>query len=351
MSKKVLFVNSSLTAGGSERVMAILANEFANLNYNVSMVLVRNSNKENYSVNKNVEVIRLKYKFKNSFMKIVERVFKLRKLMKKNKYDVIISFTHKINTLVLFSAMGLKNSIIVSERCDPKQFSKLNRQIDNFFYRKAKYIVLQTELVRRDYPNFLQTKMVVIPNPVIENHSQSFQGKIKNKIVSAGRLVEQKNFSMLIEAFSKIVNKHDYQLYIYGEGVLRKQLEEKIKDLHLEDKVFLPGYVSNVDDLIKDAKIYVCSSNYEGISNSMLEAMVMGIPTISTDCPVGGSAMMIKDHENGILIPVNDCESLVKAMLEIIEDNDLAHKLSSNSKKIIERLDSKKIVKEWEKLI
>ena len=83
----------------------------------------------------------------------------------------------------------------------------------------------------------------------------------------------------------------------------------------------------------------------------MLEAMAMGIPTISTNCPVGGAAMMIKDHENGILIPVGDCEKLTSAMLEIIEDDELANKLSNNSKKIINDINSTQIAKKWEKLI
>ena len=157
---------------------------------------------------------------------------------------------------------------------------------------------------------------------------------------------------MLIDAFKEVSTKYnDYKLYIYGEGPLRKHLEDKIKKYDLENKVFMPGYVDNVNELMNDAKVYISTSNYEGISNSMLEALAMGIPTICTDCPVGGAAMFIKDHKNGILIPVGNKETLVESMEEIIEMKDLENELSKNSVVIKEELNIQKIFKKWEELI
>ena len=352
MKKKILFVNSTLTAGGSEKVMTILANEFLKLDYDVDMVLIRESKKENYFVDKKINLIRFNYKNSNKVLKIVERIIKLRKLIKNNKYDTIISFMHEINSQVLVSSLGLKTNVIVSERCDPasRNVSKLVSSFENNIYRLAKYVVLQTEQIKKQYPKYLQKRFVVIPNP-ISNNIPIYNGPRANKIVSAGRLSPQKNFNLLIDAFKDISSKYDFKLYIYGDGILKRDLESKIKEYNLQDRIFLPGYVSNVDEIIKDAKIYVCSSNYEGISNSMLEAMAMGIPTISTDCPVGGSRMMINDHENGILIPVNNKEKLINAMVEILEDEKLFCTLSENGKKINDRLNSRKITLEWEKLL
>ena len=114
--------------------------------------------------------------------------------------------------------------------------------------------------------------------------------------------------------------------------------------------MFFPGYISNVNEKMCNAAMYVSSSNFEGISNSMLEALAMGVPTISTDCPVGGARMMIQNNENGILIPVGDEEALYKAMLKIAEDSEFAQKISNNAINIKQEYSIDKIVKKWENL-
>ena len=354
MKGKILFVNSSLTAGGSEKVMTILANEFSKANYDVTMILIKSTAKENYKLDNNIKCVRFKYKYKNKIFKYIERVKKIRKSIKENKYDYIISFMYGINTSTLLASIGTGIPVIVSERCDPasRKLNKLIRKIEDRLYKRAKTIVLQTEQVKKQYPNYLQEKFVVIPNPISDEIIQPFKGEREHKIVAVGRLSSQKNFEMLIDAFKEISEEYsDYKLIIYGEGPLRNKLSEKIEYLNLTNKVELPGYVDNVNELMNNAKIYVSSSNFEGISNSMLESLAMGIPTICTNCPVGGAEMFIDDHENGILIPVGDCKELVKSIREILANEDLEKKLSNNAISVREQLNSKKIFKRWEELI
>ena len=351
--KKILFVNSTLTSGGSEKVMVMLANELSKTN-EVYMILVKESKNETYKLNDSIKCNKFTYKHKNKILKLLERIKKIRQNIKKNNYDCIISFMYDINRSVLLSTLGLKVPVIISERNNPaaRKNNFILKIIDNILYKKSKKIVLQTNQVKKFFSTKLQSKIVVIPNPISNQIENAYKGKRKNKIVAVGRLVEQKNFEMLIEAFSEISKQYNkYNLIIYGEGYLRKKLENLIEQLNIADKVMLPGYVENVNSLMNDAKMYISSSNYEGISNSMLEALSMGIPTICTDCPVGGAAMVIKDHENGILIPVGDLNGLILAMKELIADKELAEKLSANSVLIKKQLNISNIAKKWEKII
>jgi len=139
----------------------------------------------------------------------------------------------------------------------------------------------------------------------------------------------------------------DYKLIIYGRGHMLRELKLPRKKLNLEEKVKFPGYVDNLMERIKNASIYVSSSDFEGISNSMLEALAMGIPSICTDCPVGGAAMVIENNKNGILIPVGDVKALSGAMLKIIEDKEFANLLSTEAVKVRKKYDVSKICKKW----
>lgn len=348
---KLLFVNSSLSSGGSERVMTILANELARKN-EVDMLVLERAEKETYTVNEKVRIIRPVNQSKgfiNKFKKIAE----LRSIIKKGKYDSVISFIQEINNKVIISSIGLRVSLIVSERCNPKMDrKKIHNIISSIFYPKVKFVVLQTDDVKKMYSKRMQKNMVVIPNPVDSNIPEPFKGKRDNRIVGVGRLTGQKNFSLLIKAYAKIINKFpDYILEIYGEGPMLKELTDLAKELKIGDKIFFKGYVPDVDELIRNASLYISTSDYEGISNSMIEALAMGIPTICTDCPVGGAKMMINNNENGILISVGDQEALEEAIVKVLSNKTFSHKISKNSIKIKEKYSINNIIKKWEGLI
>lgn len=174
----------------------------------------------------------------------------------------------------------------------------------------------------------------------------------EKKVVAAGRFTKQKNFSMLIYSFAEFHKKYpEYELVIYGEGSLREEYIRLINELDVSEYVKLPGYVSDVNECMRSAAMYVSSSNYEGISNSMLEALAMGIPTICTDCPVGGAAMAIQNEKNGILIPVGDEKTLYQQMCRLADDTEYANKLSKNALDIKNEYTIEKIAKRWIEVI
>ena len=351
MKKKILFVNSSLNTGGSEKVMTLIANELSTRGYDVTMVLLREKGKDVYKINKAIRCVRFSYKYKNKIYKAWKRYKKLRHAVKETAPDYVISFMIDINILVLLCCLGLNIPVIVSERCDPNQFGRWVRIIEKMSYKKAQNVVFQTEYIKEQYPAFIREKAVVIFNPVPSRLPER-QSEAAKVIVSAGRLTEQKNHKLLIRAFARFHKIYpEYNLIIYGEGEERASLRELTQELEVANSVTFPGFVENVDDEMKDAMMYISSSDFEGISNSMLEAICIGIPTIATDCPIGGSRTVIKNNSNGILIKVNSEEELLKAMVQIVENVDFRKKISDEGKKTRNKYSITTIVDEWEKLL
>ena len=352
--KKVLFVYSKLSSGGSERVMTLLANEFARQKYHTTMALLREDENETYKVDDQVNLIRFSYGTKNKLRIAIKRFHELRKLLKENKYDAVISFMYDINILTIFAASGLKQHIIVSERNDPSRRlgNGLFKAIECLAYSRAAYVVFQTDEVKKYYTDAVQRIGVTIPNPVNGNLPERFNGEREKMIMAVGRLTEQKNFELLLNGFAKFHQRHkDYCLTICGQGSLLDRLKEQAKRLEIEQNVLFVGYVSDVNTRMQKSAMYVSTSNYEGISNAMLEALAMGVPCICTDCPVGGARLMIQNMVNGLLIPVGDEASLVKAMNMVADDSELAEKLGVEGEKIRKEYSIEKIAEQWKRLL
>lgn len=333
--KKVIFVNSSLTDGGSERVMTLLANHIANNGYDVTMILVRNKIRT-YKLDKKINCIQLEYKYNSKIYILFSRIFKLRKIFKNINADTIISFMVDINCFTILANIGLKNKIIISERANPyvrkKVFTKLGEKI---LYPLVDIIVFQTEMVRNYYNKKINKKGVVIPNPINIDLNNCKTRNREKTVIAVGRFTSQKNFKMLIDAFNKFSEKYyDYRLFIYGDGPLKNELSIYANNLESREKIFFPGYKSNINEIMCNSGMYVSSSDFEGISNSMLEAMALGLPTICTDCPVGGARMVIKDGINGVLVPVGNADKLYNAMIKIASEVEFAENISREAIKV-----------------
>ncbi len=347
MVKKVLFINRRLSVGGSERVMTLLANGMAEAGIKVDMAVIQNMERT-YEVDDRVNIIQLDYDKCNFLTRTLKRIKMLRKIMKEGNYDGVVSFLHIINFLTIIAGRGIKN-IVVSERADPRMSSTVIIRLGRkYLYPKASKLVFQTEDAKSCFPDKIQRNGYIIPNPINDKLPKPYSGERKKTIVAVGRFTLQKNFKMSIDAFSKLHKEYpDYKLIIFGTGVLKDELNNYVRSMGLEKFVEFPGFVKNIIEEIADAGMYISSSDFEGISNSMLEALAMGIPSVCTDCPVGGARMTIKNSENGILIPVGDTEALYEGMKKIIEDKEFAENIAKNAVKIREDLSLKKVVNMW----
>ena len=157
---------------------------------------------------------------------------------------------------------------------------------------------------------------------------------------------------MLIRAFNEIHKIYPYyKLHIYGEGPLKNELQQKIDELGLNDCIHLLGSTRNLHEILANSFMFVSSSDHEGLSNSMLEAMAIGIPVVCTDCPIGGASMFIRNKVNGILTPIKDSDYFFKSMKYVIDNKKLLADMSKEAIKIREDLDASVIAKQWYDII
>ena len=184
---------------------------------------------------------------------------------------------------------------------------------------------------------------MVIPNP-LEPKEEPYAGAREKRIVAVGRLNVQKNHKLLLRAFAAFTKGHSgYVLEIYGQGEQEAELRALAGKLEIDGSVIFKGFSTHVLSDIRTASMYVLSSDYEGISNSMLEAMALGLPVIATDCPIGGSRMYIRDGVNGLLVPVGDAGALAGAMGKLADDPAIGERLGAEAVKLREELTVSKI--------
>lgn len=364
-NKKIIFCIDSLGKGGAERVVSTLANELSQ-NNQVSIITLVNEQVA-YELNENVNLIelgKLKYNSKGkSFKKVkslynlIYRTRELRKCFNRIKPDIIISFLPEASFLTVY-ANRKKYKLIISDRNDPNHEYQtfIYKKLVRILYPKADGYVFQTFDAKNYFNNiidFKKKKYEIIVNPVNEKFINYPISKSKEKkIVSVGRLTEQKNIDLLIDSFSDIEKDFpEYTLTIYGDGNMREHLSNKIKSLNLENKIAMPGIVNNIQENIIDASLFVMSSDYEGIPNALIEAMTLGLPVISTDCPCGGPRMFIENEKNGFLISVGSRKELANTMKKVLSDDNLKNRIGKNAKDIVELVNPSVINSKWENFI
>lgn len=342
---QIIFVTANMAGGGSERVIAGLSEQFVSMGHKVSIIMTAGSAIA-YKLSETVNVLTIGGQTDGSIKKRFNRLWELRKCFKKQKQAVIISFGTETNMFCILANLGRKQKLIISERNDPNKCTyKLLR---NIIYFMGKNFVFQTEDALKHFSKRIQKRGIVIPNPILNSIPMPYTGEREKKIVAVGRLTKQKNHKLLLEAFADFLkDEKDYQLVLYGQGELQEVLENQAKELHIQESVIFAGFRSDILECIKNSSMYVLSSDYEGISNSLLEAMALGLPVISTDCPIGGSRMCIENNVNGILVGLNNAKELTVAMLKIAMDTEFAKELGEQASKIRDRFALEKIAKMW----
>ena len=238
--------------------------------------------------------------------------------------------TLKIASLCILSRRKENIRICLRETSDPKSKVR-NRITDNFLFficRKIDAIIFQTQWEKLCYPKFLQKRGLVIPNPV--DVKQILSKEKTKKIVTMGRLMNiQKRHDVLIEAFSEFSKEYkDFALIIYGDGPDLEKDKELIKKFHVEDNVIIEKPKVNIHEKIADSYMFIMTSDFEGLSNALVEAMLLGIPCITSDWP--GSDEIIRHGENGLIYNRNNICELVQCMKKLADDPHICKKISNN---------------------
>lgn len=338
--EKIVFIIPDMPGGGTERVVALLANEYSRRGIPTAILLFA-GNQRVYPLDSRIEVVSVGGPSGGSFRARLGRLRRMRQFYRENKYCQIWAFSAMGAVFSAVAALGQEHFFLVSERNDPNRYD--HRRIRDLCYRLAKVVVCQTEDAANSFPAGIRRKSVVIPNP-LESKEEPYTGEREKRIVAVGRLNAQKNHKLLLRAFASFVASHgDYVLELYGQGELEAELKALAEELRIDKRVMFMGFSDHVLADIRTAAMYVLSSDYEGISNSMLEAMTLGLPVIATDCPIGGSRMYIRDGVNGLLVPVGDEAALGCAMGRIADDPALGERLGREAVKLREELMTAKI--------
>ena len=320
---RVYFYINVLGGGGAERVITNLANMLAEDNYDVTMITSYEVERE-YILTRNVRRLSLEDKDsqRSRIIRNLSRIFKLRKICKEEKPDILISFMEEPNFRAILATRGLPVKTLVSVRNDPnKEYAgKIGRFVGKVLLPMADGCVFQTGDAQKWFPERLRKKSRIIYNAVKEEFYQVERTPVRGEIVTCGRLTEQKNHRLLIDAFAEVQKIHPYAtLKIYGEGALREKLQNQIDSLNLNEKVFLMGATNDVAKVLQTADLFVLSSDYEGMPNALMEAMAAGVPCISTDCPCGGPRELFGEDASDKLVPCNDSAQLAEAICNVLE--------------------------------
>ncbi len=324
--KKVLFYIDSMQKGGANRVMANLVDFFSKKNFNVILVNDIFSDKDipEYEVNSSAKRIILDVSGSNAIISNFKRIRKLRKVIYEENPDCILSFMGPPNIRMLLSSMFIPCRKVVSVRNDPnREYGKniIKKIITNCIFLLADGCVFQTEDASKYFVKSIRKKSTIIVNPVNEIFFNTPSSDIRKNVVTVGRLFPQKNHKLLIKAFALFSEKNaDENLIIYGEGPLKSELVEYASKLGIKERVLFPGSISNVSNELCKAKVFVLSSDYEGLPNALMEAMACGTAVISTDCPAGGPNYLLKDIDAGILVPCNDADQMAKAISVLMNE-------------------------------
>lgn len=335
--RKIGIMIPSLNTGGAERTAVALANWLAVHTKDEIYLINLGKNDHNYVIENTVKVYNKKFCL-DTKSKIKEYI-KLIKYLNKIQFDIL--FEMLFSPLKYALIHGIFNGrvvIIGSERANPKRYNTLFKKIRCRFYPLfCDGYIFQTKTVQNMFPWIIRRKSVVIANAISNPDIAEIKIEAKEKeeiIVAVGRLTQQKGFDTLINSFIKVHDKYpEYKLVIYGEGPMRKELEEYIHEKDMENFIFLPGNKKNVLEYVASATMFVMSSRYEGMPNALLEAMAIGMPCISTNC-ISGPSEIITNDENGVLVDVDNVDEMAREMIKIIEDKTFRDKISTNALKI-----------------
>lgn len=352
--KHIAIVISGLGAGGAEIVVTQVAAHWITQGNRVSILAFDTPDDPIFHpMPKEAEIQRLglfpQQRHFGAYVAIPRKLARLRRVIKRDRPDVVVSFLTKNNLLALMATIGTSIPVICSERNNPE------RQHAHPFwnaalklgYRRAALIICQTNAVKRCFPLAVRPKIKVISNP-IRSPGNPGEGSAPPRIVAVGRLTHQKGFDILLAAFAQLHRQFpDWQLDIWGEGADRPDLERLIRTLGLEGRAALRGVSPRPGSWVEGADIFVLSSRYEGFGNALGEAMAAGLPVVSTLCDFGTDEM-VADGYDGLLVATEDPAALAQGMARLMNDAPLRERLGRAAAIAARRFAPENVLPQWD---
>ena len=340
-------IDTMNTFGGAQRVIAVLCNQSINDNQQTHLILTGNVYDSVYPLSNGLKVFCC-----TESSSRISKLLRIRKYIKENHIDYVVSFMDLVNIYAILSLLGSKIPVIISERIDPDRNTRLIQLLDRLFYNLSATAVVQTTEIADKFRKFYKKNIYVIPNPINDQVVCKGDYSITNKAIAVGRLTPQKNYKLMIDAFCMFrKNYPDYVLEIYGRGYEKDSLTEYIIKNGCDEFIFLKGNAPDIIQFEHLADFYIMTSDYEGMPNALAEAMAAGLPCISTNCDGGGAASLITNDYNGILVNKGDKNGLVDAMIKITKDRVFAYTIGQAAHDIKNKLSSENIYNMWKNVL
>ena len=344
---KVLVLHGHLSMGGEERVLLSVLKNLVELNYDVDLLITWNHGENNLFENEIPEKVNYKFLFDNynGKNKLIKEIYRIRakttylkkveKIIKENKYDVIIDYS---SNLLKYNNFDIKVpvfawihfSLTFGEKLSADKIEKYKKQ-----YKKYDKILAICDTMRDEFVEILgmdKNKVELVYNPIdleairkkAENIDKNHENYLKQDyFLQVSRLTEQKQPEHLVDIYYKLKQRGiKEKLYFIGNGEKVELIKQKIKEYKLENDVILLGQIENPYPFFKNAKLFVHTGKYEGLPTVLLESLAFGTPVVAYDCPTGPKDILGKNSEYGELIPLNDKDTFVEKVYELMNKNE-----------------------------
>lgn len=348
----------SLNKGGAERVLVNIAEYLVNKGDTVTMVTQFVADDEfrlDERIKRRISGLSEEEAEGSRLKNFKKRVDKLTGIWKEENPDVILSFIGKNNFMAVYTGHKCKIPVAVSVRANKwmEYYNPLMTFLADNYLCRAEAVILQGKGIAEQFPRRVREKAVILKNPVnAAFFDKAYDGEHEKTIVTVGRVDENKNHRLIIDAFMGIAEEFpEWKLLIYGDGELRDELIRYVREKGFSSRIELPGRIENVPDTIKKAGVFVLSSNSEGAPNALIEAMILGLPVISTDCPIGIPADLITHGKNGLLIPVGDMAKMQENLHFLLDNIQKRNELGKNAGKTSDIYNPERVLGKWRGLL
>lgn len=353
---RLTLVISQMSMGGAERQLSVLANAWASRGDQVTLLALESDHSSFFELHRSIDfrclgIVDPSLRGYRKLVELLRRPLALRASLLASKPELILSFINRVNTTTILAALGIQVPTIVMEVTDPFVWkdTRMWRFLRACAYPLASAVVLQTPNAASAMRKMAGDRSIAIPNPV-PAAEPSGGTRAGTRVVTYARFCEEKRLDRLIEAFQLICAKNpQWSLVIAGDGPMLPSLKKQIADLGLCDRVSLPGVLRFPRDLLKDADLFVLSSEFEGFPNTLTEAMAHGVPPISFNCKSGPSEI-IRDGVDGVLVPPGDVPALARAMDRMMNDESLRLSMGKRAVEVSSRFSMDRVLSQWDTL-